>query len=61
VIQIFKVTGDSHMTSFHECPNCKKDGISIPLQLEGDGQYCCSMCDSSYYLNREEIVIGKTN
>jgi len=49
------------MTSFHECPNCKKDGISIPLQLEGDEEYCCSMCDSSYHLDKEEIVIGETN
>lgn len=49
------------MTSFYECPICKKDEISIPLQLEGDGQYYCSMCDSSYHLDKEEIIIGKTN
>ena len=49
------------MRFFYECLNYKKDEISVSIQLEDVGQYCCPICDSSYHLNHEEIEIGKTN
>jgi len=41
------------MSGFTNCPNCAKEGLSVPL-TKGDNCLVCSLCESTFELNGED-------
>jgi len=35
------------MSGYTKCPNCSKDGLTVPLKVEGDSMIC-PFCESVY-------------
>ena len=40
------------MSGFTKCPNCAKEGLTVPLS-EDTTQLVCALCDSTYDLNSQ--------